>query len=93
MAIEIVSFPNYKMMDRSIVFCMFTRGYTTWFGSYSYQTVSHIYIYIYISQLMDYGFMGYLITITHMIQTFVAGCCEISHDMDVNGQQLRSHHV
>ena len=42
---------------------------------------------------MDYGFMGYLITITHMIQTFVAGCCEISHDMDVNGQQLRSHHV
>ena len=25
MAIEIVSFPSYKMVDLSIVFCMFTR--------------------------------------------------------------------
>jgi len=27
MAIEIVDLPSYKMVDLSIVFCMFTRGY------------------------------------------------------------------
>ena len=29
--VEIVDLPSYKMVDRSIVFCMFTRGYNELF--------------------------------------------------------------